>query len=210
MGGVKVNGRAETSVPGLYAACEVTAGVHGANRLSGNALTEAWVFGAIAGREAALRASETDAGPLPKDEVSAEKERLQRLTLRRNGEAAKTMQRSLKDSMWNNAGLIRDARSLSQALDEIAGLQARFDDMSVGEGRMPQSVVRLGNMLAVSEMICRAALYRGESRGAHYRRDCPEQNDADWLRNVVIAKKDGKMSLTTEPVKLTKVQPPAR
>jgi succinate dehydrogenase / fumarate reductase flavoprotein subunit/NADH-dependent fumarate reductase subunit A len=112
--------------------------------------------------------------------------------------------------MWNNAGLIRDARSLGQALDEITGLQARFDDTLVGEGRMPQSVLRLGNMLAVSEMICRAALFRGESRGAHFRRDCPEQNDADWLRNVVIAKKDGKMSLTTERVKLTKVQPPTR
>ena len=92
----------------------------------------------------------------------------------------------------------------------IEGLQSRFDDDTVGDGRRPQSVVRLGNMLAVSEMICRAALYRGESRGAHYRRDCPEQNDADWLRNVVIANKNGKMSLTTEPVKLTKVQPPAR
>ncbi len=210
MGGVIVNGRAETSVPGLYAACEVTAGVHGANRLSGNALTEAWVFGAIAGREAALRARETDAGPLSKDEMSAEKERLQGLTLRRNGEAAKTMLQSLKDSMWNNAGLIRDAHSLNQALDVIEGLQSRFDDDTVGDGRRPQSVVRLGNMLAVSEMICRAALYRDESRGAHYRRDCPEQNDADWLRNVVIANKNGKMSLTTEPVKLTKVQPPAR
>jgi succinate dehydrogenase/fumarate reductase flavoprotein subunit len=209
MGGVKISGHAETSVPGLYAACEVCAGVHGANRLSGTALTEAWVFGAIAGREAARRAKETDAGSLPPDEVAAEMERLQALATRRDGVTAKMMQRSLRDSMWNKAGIVRDARSLSQALDEIAGLRARFDDMQVGEGRMPQSVVRLGNMLAVSEMICRAALFRDESRGAHYRRDCPEQNDADWLRNVVIAKKDGKMSLTTERVELTKVQPPA-
>jgi succinate dehydrogenase/fumarate reductase flavoprotein subunit len=208
MGGVIINGRAETSVPGLYAACEVTAGVHGANRLSGNALTEAWVFGAIAGREAARRAKETDAGSPPRDEVAAELQRLQGLTLRRNGEAAKTMRRSLRDSMWQNAGIIRDARSLNRALDEITGLRASFDENSVGEGRMPQSVERLGNLLAASEMICRAALYRGESRGAHYRRDCPEQNDADWLVNVVIANKDGMMSLTTEPVELTEVQPP--
>ena len=208
MGGVIINGRAETSVPGLYAACEVTAGVHGANRLSGNALTEAWVFGAIAGREAARRAKETDAGSPPRDEVAAELQRLQGLTLRRNGEAAKTMRRSLRDSMWQNAGIIRDARSLNRALGEITGLRASFDENSVGEGRMPQSVERLGNLLAASEMICRAALYRGESRGAHYRRDCPEQNDADWLVNVVIANKDGMMSLTTEPVELTEVQPP--
>ncbi len=210
MGGVIINGRAETSVPGLYAACEVTAGVHGANRLSGNALTEAWVFGAIAGREAVRRAKETDTGPLSPDEVAAEMERLQGLMSRRYGETAKTMQQSLRESMWRNAGIIRDARSLNQALDEITGLQAHFDGMPEGEGWQPQSVVRLGNMLAASEMICRAALLREESRGAHFRRDCPEQNDADWLRNVVIAKKDGKMSLTTEPVELTKVQPPTR
>jgi succinate dehydrogenase/fumarate reductase flavoprotein subunit len=209
MGGVKISGRAETSVPGLYAACEVTAGMHGANRLSGNALTEAWVFGAIAGREAARRSRETDAGSLPADDVAAELERLKGLASRRDGEAAKTMRRSLRDSMWQNAGIIRDARSLNRALDEITGLRTSFDEDLVGEGRMPQAVERLGNMLAVSEMICRAALYRGESRGAHYRRDCPELDDADWLLNVVIAKKDGKMSLSTEPVELTKVQPPA-
>jgi len=207
MGGAKISERAETSVPGLYAAGEVCGGAHGANRLGGNALTEVWVFGTIAGREAAMRAQETDTEPLPADEVATEMERLRELGSERNGESAGSLHRLLKETMWQNAGVIRDARGLKQALEDIAGLQERLPLASVTAGQGPQFVTRLSNMLAVSEMICRAALYRSESRGAHYRQDCPEQNNDDWLLNALIARHDDKMVLRTEQVKLTKLQP---
>jgi succinate dehydrogenase/fumarate reductase flavoprotein subunit len=207
MGGVKISVRAETSVPGLYAAGEVCAGAHGANRLGGNALTEVWVFGTIAGREAAMRAKETDVGPLPADEVATEMERLGELGKGQNGETAGSLHQSLKETMWQNAGVVRDARGLKQALEDIAGLQERVHLASVTAGQGPQFIERLNNMLAVSEMICRAALYRSESRGSHYRQDCPEQNNDDWLVNALIARQDDKMAISTEPVKLTHLQP---
>ena len=207
MGGVRITERTETSVPGLYAAGEVCAGVHGANRLGGNALTEIWVFGTIAGREAAMRARETDVGPLPEDEIATEMKRLRELGSGRNGETAGSLQRSLKETMWKNAGVVRDAAGLNQALEDIASLRERVPAASVTVGQGPQFAERLVNMLAVSEMICRAALFRSESRGAHYRQDCPEQNNDDWLVNALIARQDDKMAISTEPVKLIELQP---
>ena len=70
-----------------------------------------------------------------------------------------------------------------------------------------KQAVRLGNLLMASEMVCRAALYRNESRGAHYRQDNPEQDNDHWLCNVLIAKEEGQMALTTEPVKLIMLSP---
>jgi succinate dehydrogenase/fumarate reductase flavoprotein subunit len=207
MGGVKINERAETSMHGLYAAGEVCAGVHGANRLSGNALTELWVFGAIAGREAARRAKEGQRALLPSDAIATESERLQRLASGGNGKAMEELRRLLKETMWRKAGIIRDDLGLSQGLEEIADLKERFDGVSVSGGRELQRAVKLGSMLTSAEMVCRAALYRRESRGAHYRQDHSEQNDRDWLCNVLLTNKGGHMAMSTEPVGLNRVQP---
>ena len=207
MGGVKINKKAETSVPGLYAAGEVCAGIHGANRLSGNALTEVWVFGTIAGREAARSAKETKRGSLPRDLMSAEMRRLQQVASRQNREKAETLHQSLKEAMWHGAGIIRNAQGLKHILEQVASLKERYRNVSVGNGRGLQRALKLGNMLTVSEMICRAALYRSESRGAHYRQDCPEQDNDKWLCNVLLDKKGEQMALGTEPAKLTRLSP---
>jgi len=207
MGGVKTNKKAETSVPGLYAAGEVCAGIHGANRLSGNALTEVWVFGTIAGQKAARSAKETERGSLPRDLIAAEMRRLQQVASRQNGEKAETLRQSLKEAMWHGAGIIRNAQGLKHVLEQVASLKERYHDVSVDNGRELQHALKLGNMLTASEMICRAALYRSESRGAHYRQDCPEQDNDKWLCNVLLGKKGEQMALGTEPAKLTRLSP---
>jgi succinate dehydrogenase/fumarate reductase flavoprotein subunit len=207
MGGVKINEKAETSLPSLYAAGEVCAAIHGANRLSGNALTEVWVFGTIAGREAAGRAKEDKSDVRFTEEIAAEIERLQELASRQDGERAEPLCRSLKETMWHRVGIIRNAEGLKQALKEIANLKERYCRISTADGRELQLAIRLGNMLTASEMICRTALLRSESRGAHYRQDFPEQNDKDWLCNMLLVKKDGQMALSTKPVKLTRFSP---
>jgi len=207
MGGVKINEKAETSVPGLYAAGEVCAGIHGANRLSGNALTELWVFGTIAGREAARNAKEMERALLPGDVIAAEVRRLQQVASKQNGETVKALRQSLKETMWHRAGVIRDAQGLKCALEQIASLKERCRSISVADGQGLQRALKLSNMLTVSEMICRAALYRNESRGAHYRHDCPGQDNENWLCNVLLRKKDEQMALGIEPVKLTRLSP---
>ena len=193
IGGVKISQKAETSVPGLYAAGEVCGGVHGANRLSGNALTEVWVFGTVAGQEATRSAKETDQAPLPTDTIAAETRRLQQLASRQKGETAATLLQSLKETMWHRAGIIRDAKALQQALEQVASLNQRYRRISVADGRGLLRALKLGNMLTASEMICRAALYRSESRGAHYRQDCPEQ-DNNWACNVLLSQENERMT----------------
>ncbi len=207
MGGIRINEKAETSISGLYAAGEVCAGLHGANRLSGNALTELWVFGWLAGREAARRARGAGRPGVAPSLISDEVRRLQELTSSPGEEKPELMHRQLKELLWNKVGLIREAQGLQQALEELIILEERWVKSSVRDGRELQRALKLGYMLKVSQMICRAALYRTESRGAHYRRDYPEQDDDKWLCNVVLSQKKGEMLVRTEPVKLTRIAP---
>jgi len=205
IGGVKINEKAETSLSSLYAAGEVCAGIHGANRLSGNALTEVWVFGTIAGREAAARAKEDKKEVRFTEEIATEIERLHKLLPRQDGEQAEPLRQSLKETMWYKAGIIRSAKGLKEALKEIADLKERYRHISVTDRRELRLAMRLGNMLTASKMICRTALLRSESRGAHYRQDFPEQNNKDWLCNILLVKKDGHMALSTKPVEFTRL-----
>jgi succinate dehydrogenase/fumarate reductase flavoprotein subunit len=208
MGGVTVNGKAETSVPGLYAAGEICAGVHGANRLGSNSLTELWVFGTIAGREAALTSKQ--ASPQrPSDSTLSSRieEALAIPALSPDGDDPRSLHQSLKDTMWHNAGIIRHGDGLAAALEQLQRM--RGTSLAVnGEGRRGMiGVLKLRNMLTVAEMVCRAALCRTESRGAHRRREYPATDNANWLQNILVRKQDSSMSLTTKPVKLTYLAP---
>ncbi|MFC1976851.1 FAD-binding protein [Chloroflexota bacterium] len=199
MGGVKINENTETNVDRLYAAGEVCAGVNAANRLGGNALAEIFVFGKIAGERAAQRALGRETYSVDPGEPSAEVERLRRLGSDGNEDVEK-LQRLLKTTMWNKAAIIRNEEGLKETLDEITSLRERLLKASVVSYRELANYIRLGNMLVVSEMVVRAALLRTESRGAHYRSDYPEESTTEWLKNIVISKKNGEMSLSTVPI----------
>ena len=147
MGGVKMNEKGETSVSGLYAAGEVCGGIHGTNRLYGNALTEVWVFGSIAGREAAKRAKEVDRELPPGDVTDAHVHWLQEMASRQNGERLETLRQSLKEAMWRWAGIIRSSESLRQCLKHIESVKGRYLTISVTSERDLQRVIKLGNML---------------------------------------------------------------
>jgi succinate dehydrogenase/fumarate reductase flavoprotein subunit len=102
--------------------------------------------------------------------------------------------------MWNNAGVVRDRGSLEAALGRIESLRSEELGVRVkAPGELSKFLV-LRNMLLVSEMICRAAHLRTESRGAHFRSDYPEEDNAGWLKNIVIRKADQKMRLDPVPV----------
>ena len=208
MGGVRINEKTETSLDRLYAAGEVCAGVQGASRLGGNALAETFVLGKIAGDRAAKRALAIERSDrTDPNQLSEEVERLKGLAPDKGTESLKELQKSLRTIMWNQAGIVRSEKGLKDASDEIICLKKRFREVHVGTYGELTSAIKLSNMLLVSEMVVRSALLRNESRGAHYRSDYPEENNKEWLKNIVISKKNGEMTLSTVPVDLYLMAP---
>ncbi len=184
MGGIEINAVAETGVPGLYAAGEVAGGVQGSNRLSSNSLSDVNVFGAIAGGQAACYA-------LSLEEASAWKtldERAKELLascVRKNrpaqGKALAAMHGELKRIMFSSAGIVRDAFGLAAGLAAVSELRERLIGLAPVAPADARRFYELRNMIDVGEAVIRCAAHRTESRGAHYRSDHPERNDARWL-----------------------------
>src|SRR5262249_44685096 len=184
MGGVRVDAQMQTGLPGLFAAGEAVGGANGANRLSGNAITEALVFGRRAGRAAAARAAALRLQPLgPQDRPPV-------LTLLEGGTSAACnageLMQTMQCVMWNDVGPFRTREKLSRAL-------ATFNDMTRQLGELPPKArdtfdlarldwLDLRNMLLVARAVAQAALQRTESRGAHQREDFPAPS-AEWEVN---------------------------
>jgi fumarate reductase (CoM/CoB) subunit A len=200
MGGVVVNGEAETSMPGLLAAGEVCAGVHGANRLAGNALSEIFVMGEVAGKNAALRAREAFRPRLPEEEIRRERVRLESL-FSQTGKDPKELRRRLKSVMWKEAGIIRSTEGLEKALVFIGELQGLAGQCKIESPIQLMNLLDLDHMLIAARMVCVAARCRTESRGAHFRSDFPEELNPEWLKNIVIRKGEhGKINVEAVPV----------
>jgi fumarate reductase (CoM/CoB) subunit A len=204
MGGIPIDEHAETIIPGLFAAGEVCAGVHGANRLGGNALTEVFTIGGIAGRMAAIKAGEIGRPDFPTTQVAEEKTRLESLLPSGNRDA-RGLRKDLKQLMWDKAGIIREKSGLQEALRRIKELTADLPRVQIRDGRGLIKYLELCNMLLLSEMVCRAALLRTESRGAHYRSDYPKEDNGKWLNNIIIHRQNSKMNLKAVPVSLDTV-----
>ena len=197
MGGIIINNHAETPLAGLFAAGEITAGVHGANRLGGNALCEVFTFGGIAGKKAAERAEELGPVNVPHEMIENEKVQLES-RFSENGLNINTLSRSLKQIMWLKAGILRDSEGLSEALETISHIRSKALAVRIAK---PSDLIRcleLDNMLLLSETVCRAALMRTESRGSHYRTDFPKEDHTHWLKNIVARK--GKTGIHLEMV----------
>ncbi len=205
MGGVVVNERTETQIPGLFAAGEICGGVHGANRLGGNALTEVFVMGGLAARQAVKKAGETDFPNLPAPEIKEEKGRLE-YSPAQPGKNARTLRSALKEAMWNKAGIIRDHKQLTEALTAIEELNALSQDLPRTSVNELRRFLETKNMLLVSEMVCRAALHRTESRGSHYRLDYEEEDNKGWLKNIFIRQESWEMRLEEIPVSFDYVE----
>ena len=207
MGGIRVDAEdGATSVAGLYAAGEVAGGMHGANRLGGNSLSDLLVFGARTGAGAAAhalaRAGTTHVDPV---QVQSALRDLDAPFERRDGEDPYAIQRDLRVVMQSLVGIFRVQEDLDQAVVELAGLRRRWAACRTDGDRLFNPgwhlVYELGNLLTVSEAIARSARERTESRGAHSRLDYPDTDDEQWGgRNVTIAKGDGSMRVYTTPL----------
>jgi succinate dehydrogenase / fumarate reductase flavoprotein subunit len=206
MGGVRVDPDSQMSdVPGLFAAGECGAGLHGANRLGGNSLSDLLVFGKRAGEFAARYAQENLLGAINPDEVAlAEKQALAAFA-RDGAEGPYAVQYGLQDMMQDLVGIVRQEKEMLQALERIEQLKARAQRVGVSGNREYNpgwhTAIDLDNLLTVSEMVTRAALERKESRGAHFRDDYPAKDDKFGSFNIVIRKgAGGEPHIMREPI----------
>ncbi len=189
MGGSRINQRCETTVKNLYAAGEATGGVHGANRLGGNALADTQVFGRRAGESAAKNAVLTDF-LYNKDQVDAEE--LKIIKLFEDGDVyPHEIKTELMKTMWEHVAIIRNETGLKEALKVIDHLKEKSLTMKVPEGlgfnKNLIDALEVNNQLTVASLVIQSALLRRESRGSHYREDYPE-NDSRWERSIVLNK----------------------
>lgn len=206
MGGVRVE--AETgasSVPGLYAAGEVAAGLHGANRLGGNSLTDLLVFGRRAGEAAARSAAELPHMPaFDEEQIQEEKEVLLRPFESGGGENPYLLHQDLQEVMATCVGIVRDAQGLQTGLQKVLDLQERAKNIEVQGSRMFNPGWHMARddlfMLTVAEAVVRAAILRTESRGAHFRIDYPDLDEQLEKVNFVATKSPTGMEVRPVPI----------
>jgi succinate dehydrogenase / fumarate reductase flavoprotein subunit len=206
MGGVRVDGDTQMStVPGLFAAGEVAAGLHGANRLGGNSLSDLLVFGKRAGEHAAKWAREHQAVAPDQSQVQ-DAERRATAPLGRAGENPYAVQQELQGLMQDLVGIVRTEDEMLRALEGIRKLKARAASAGAPGERAYNpgwhTAIDLENLLTVSEAVTRAALERKESRGAQFREDYPDKSKEYAGFNIVLRKaQDGLMRVHREPTR---------
>jgi succinate dehydrogenase / fumarate reductase, flavoprotein subunit len=203
MGGIAVDfDTGATTVEGLYAIGEATAGVHGANRLGGNSLAETVVFGQITG---GFLADELGGAMAPTPAGADVSEHFRELReLRRSTGALdpETLVSDVRDLLWDHAGVVRSGEGLTAGIDRLAELMARANDLAVDGWREDSFLwaLNLRFLLPAAEAVLRSALHRSESRGAHHRSDMPREEDG-WRRSIVCSKGgDETIRLWTAPI----------
>ena len=207
MGGIRVDGDTQmSSVAGLFAAGECAAGLHGANRLGGNSLSDLLVFGKRAGEHAARFARGwSTSGASGSDADAAVADALAPFERGEGGEPPYAIQHELQGMMQDLVGIVRREAEMQQALERVGALKARARRVGVGGNREYNpgwhTALDLGNLLTISEAITRAAIERKESRGGHFRDDFPDKDPAAGGFNVVVRKgSDGGMRIDRRPI----------
>ena len=207
MGGIQVDGDSQmSSVEGLFAAGECAAGLHGANRLGGNSLSDLLVFGKRAGEYAAKFAQDRGAGKLDPAQVdAAAKNALAPFERGAAGQNPFAVQHELQSAMQGLVGIVRVEHEMQQALEKIKALRSRAAHAGITGNREYNTgwhtALDLANMLSISEIIALAAIARKESRGGHFRDDYPEKS-AEWGKyNLRVSKgSDGSPQVERVPV----------
>lgn len=210
-GGIEVNEKSETIAPGLFAAGEVTGGLHGANRLGNCAMSDIFVNGKIAGERAVQYATSTKKTALSKGlKGMVRHEEMNAIKIYENDPSEKIrpelLKKKIEEVMFKYVGFSRNEKDLNRALDIIETIKAEEIPKARVSSRTKTfnydwiEIFELINMLDVGKIIARAALERKETRGCHNRFDFPKQDDKNWVKHVRIRQKFGKMVVDMTPV----------
>jgi succinate dehydrogenase / fumarate reductase flavoprotein subunit len=206
MGGIKVDADSQMStVPGLFAAGECAAGLHGANRLGGNSLSDLLVFGKRAGEYAAIFAKENQHGKIDETQIKSVMNEALAPFDRNDGENPYQVQFDLQEMMQDLVGIVRNEEEMQKAVGELKKLRERAAKVQVVGNREYNggwhTALDLNNLLTCSEAITLAAIHRKESRGAHFREDFPNKDAESSKFNLVIRKGgDGQMEIVRQPI----------
>ncbi len=211
MGGVRINRDGFTNLAGLFAAGEDAGGVHGANRLGGNGVAESTVFGARVGDAVVQWVKDADLAEFIAGQVERAQAEADVLLNRAQGENPFLLREELGSVMWERVGIVRHGEKLKQAIEQIAALRQRTEEVAARGGRAFnlgwQQALDMRNLLAAANLIARSALHREDSRGAHYRQDFPQTDNANWLKNIYMARNGGDdLRMWTEAVKLERLK----
>ena len=189
MGGLKINTDASSSLDNLFGAGEVCGGVHGANRLGGNALADTQVFGRIAGVSASKAAKKSE---LKSNEemVREEASRIEGL-IKKGSIKPKEFKNRIKNLMWEKVAIVREEKTLNEALGQLQEMQKELADLDVSDKKQYNTdlvtALEVINMIEICILTVKSAIIRRESRGAHFRSDFPETKD-EWKKSIIINK----------------------
>ena len=207
IGGIRINEKCETTVPGLYAAGAVAGGVYGHARPEGYTSMITVVFGRRAGMyaaETAAAAPDTVADGTALAGLAARATSLVDAGSEADAEALKDrIRKSTRRSAW----LVKNAERLSKGLRDVDEIRSSFNPTRVGDGFDWQAAMELDNMLLCTEVMLKCSEVRTESRGAFFRSDYPNTDNGNWLKNIVIRKDGAESTIETVPVELTYVGP---
>ncbi len=212
MGGCEFNSDCSTDLAGLFVAGEDAGGVHGANRLGGNGVANSTVFGGIAGETMGQYVKYISAVPEP-DRTALDQgvARCRSPLGRANGNSDEVRQ-TLYQRMWDDVGIIRDARGLERAGAALIELRTGLSDVKLDENNLVYNLgwhdwLNLENLLLISDAVRVAAIARENSRGAHFRTDHPDAGDLSTSRYTKVSLRDDVMNITTAPVEFSRVRP---
>ncbi|MGV9102753.1 MAG: FAD-binding protein [Candidatus Thorarchaeota archaeon] len=213
MGGIRVDTNAASTLPGLYAAGECMGGLHGGNRLGGNALADTQVFGALAGENAAKFAKEQGLPGMNLDDVKEEFNRVETMLRRKEGVSPADARDELTSLMWDKVQIFRDDEGLTEAIEKLK----RIEDEVVPNIKVDVPIKRFnpgwhqaiefGHMVTTSRLVAEAAFMRKGSRGAHYRSDA-DGNDKGYYNIIIRKGDDGEPDLRKEDLVVTRITLP--
>jgi len=206
MGGVEIDENGRTTLPGLFAAGEVAWGIHGANRHGGNALTECVVFGTIAGQSSVeyARMKENREKQLTLSEVLRRRwERKAKgyiKSKRGTFDHPRNLLKELKDLAWKYAGPARGGDSLREGLDRLDSIEKRIERVYPATLKDLFKKRDLENVALLVKAIFKGSLLRTESRGSFFRKDFPNQDDKNWMKNTCYRLEKGELRVTHQPI----------